>query len=158
MGSSTYEESVGRLREALGKIAEEFEIIAIDESSEFLAYKEMASKCGDPEVRWKLIKIAVDSLLHREIAWAVSRAVKIALTQVLSTGRQVTQSLPMEELANLVKAHRSIEDLAMASYKDLLKGLEKDTTLYRLIKLLSDEERKHSRMVSEIVRKILGEE
>jgi rubrerythrin len=139
--------------EKLARLREEMQRITIDEESEATAYINMALECKDPEVRWLLYLIAIDSILHRELAWAIIRAAYEAefLARELASRRS---EVPAEKLREKVKKHLSIESLAESSYKDLVEVAIPGTTLRRLIELLASEEEKHRQMVETIVKKL----
>jgi rubrerythrin len=137
----------------LARLREEIQRIAIDEESEATAYTSMAMECRDPEARWLLFLIAVDSILHRELAWAIARAAYEAefLAKELASRRS---EVPLEKLREEVKKHLSIENLAESSYRDLVEAAIPGTTLQKLVELLASEEEKHRKMVEAIVKKL----
>ncbi len=96
----------------------------------------------------------MDSIVHREIAWALIRAI----TEIQTLVREILSYTPRKEdevrLHELVEIHRSIEDLAEASYEDLVTLAESGTTLQRIFQLFVEEERKHSSMAREIAEKL----
>ena len=98
--------------------------------------------------------IAIDSIVHREIAWALIRAI----TEIQTLVKEILSYTPKKEdesrLHELVEIHKSIEDLAEASYEDLATLAEKNTTLQRIFQLFVEEERKHSSMAKEIADKL----
>ncbi|ABM81408.1 hypothetical protein [Hyperthermus butylicus] len=144
---------LSKIRENLSEVKKTLEAIALDEASEADAYANMAREAANPDLRWKLFIIASDSILHREIAWAIIRAA----TEIQLLARELAEYQPQEtqdRLAERVKAHITIETLAETSYDDLLKLVEPGTTLYRLFKLLKEEEQKHSRLARHLAEKL----
>lgn len=149
------EERLQRLVEKLREMKKQLEDIALDEMSEAHAYGEMAKMCGDPDTRWMLFLIAADSIVHREIAWALIRA----LSEIEVLAKEVIVhrgGSEKEKLAELVKIHRSIEEFAESSYRGLVELAEPGTTLRKLIELLAEEEVKHERLVDAVIRRVSG--
>ncbi|NOZ89083.1 MAG: hypothetical protein GXO15_04075 [Crenarchaeota archaeon] len=155
MSGGSFEERVRKLLEKIRSIKEQLEDVALDEMSEAHAYMEMAKLCGDDETRWSLFLIALDSLLHREIAWALLRA----LAEAETLAKEVTVhakagGVDREKLAELVKMHRSIEEFAESSYRGLVELAEPGTTLRKLLELLAEEEVKHERLVDAVLQRL----
>lgn len=140
------------LREALTRIASELEEITLDESSEVHAYREIYEALEDEGAREKVFTILFDSILHREIAWAVIRALKCVsylLKKPVPTRRG--------DVRELLEEASSLEDIAAARYQDLADFAPPGTTLSRLLRLLSEEERKHSALALAVSKKLEGE-
>jgi rubrerythrin len=141
----------------LERLREAIQSAALDEESEATAYSTMALACQDEDLRWKLFIIAMDSILHREIAWAIARASyeaeKLAKELSMRTGEK-----PLKAIVDELKPHAAIENLAESIYKDLLQYAEPGTTLYRLLQLLAEEEGKHRQLVANILQKVKGQE
>ncbi len=139
------------LRERLSRIASELEEIALDEASEVHAYREIYEVLEDEKAREKIFTILFDSILHREIAWAVIRALK-CVSYLLSKPVPTKKDDVRELLANA----SSLEDIAAARYQDLADLAPPGTTLSRLLRLLSEEERKHSALALAVSKKLGG--
>ncbi len=140
------------LRERLSRIISELEEIALDESSEVHAYREIYEAMVDDEAREKIFTILFDSILHREIAWSVIRALK-CVSYLLSKPAP-TRGANVKEL--LAEAS-SLEDIAAARYQDLADIAPPGTTLSRLLRLLSEEERKHAALALAVSKKLGGD-
>ncbi len=142
-----------RLVERLDEIKEQLEDVALDEMSEAHAYAEMAKMAGDPDIRWSLFLIAMDSIVHREIAWALMRAV--SEIQVLARELMAHPGgADTGKLLELVRIHGSIEEFAESSYEGLAPLAEPGTTLRKLLELLAEEEKKHRRLVETVVKRL----
>jgi len=155
-GDGSEAERLRRLIERLDEVKRQLEDVALDEMSEAHAYAEMAKMARDPDIRWGLFLIAMDSIVHREIAWALMRAV--SETQVLA--RELLAhpgSADRAKLLELVKIHGSIEEFAESSYEGLAPLAEPGTTLRKLLELLVEEEKKHRRLVEAVVKRLEAE-
>ena len=141
------------LRDKLSRIASELEEIALDEASEVHAYREIYEVLEDGEARENIFTILFDSILHREIAWAVIRALK-CVTYLLNKPAPSKKDNVKELLAEA----SSLEDIASARYQDLADIAPPGTTLSRLLRLLSEEERKHSALALAVLKKLSDEE
>ena len=153
-----FEKRLRRLAENLDTIKEQLEDVALDEMSEAHAYAEMAKECASrPDIAWHLFLIAADSILHRELAWAVLRAVsetQVLAREMLAHAR--AGGYVQERLEAMVEAHASIEEFAKSSYQGLAEYAEPGTTLRRLLEMLAQEEEKHKSLVNIVLRKIKG--
>lgn len=139
------------LRERLARIASELEEIALDEASEVHAYREIYEVLEDEDSREKIFTILFDSILHREIAWAVIRALK-CVSSLLSKPAPTKKDNVNELLAEA----SALEEIAAARYQDLADLAPQGTTLSRLLRLLSEEERKHSALARAVSKKLGG--
>lgn len=137
------------LRERLSRIASELEEIALDEASEVHAYREIYEVMENKEAGERIFTILFDSILHREIAWAVVRALK-CVSYLLSKPTPTKKDNVRELLAEA----SSLEDIAAARYQDLADLAPPGTTLSRLLRLLSEEERKHSALALAVSKKL----
>ncbi len=151
MDERELEERLKRIAASLRSLRKELEPVLLDEMSEARAYRDMALACRDPETRWKLVVIAMDSILHREIVWSLYRA---AISIEMFIKDLQTSPPPTEDLKTLlerVEIHKEIEELAKANYDDLKKFTEPGTTMYKLMELLAKEEEKHYALVKSII-------
>ncbi len=151
--SERYEEAAKNL----AKLREELRSVALDEESEAVAYASLAASCKDPDTRWLLFIVAFDSILHRELAWAMIRAASEAelLARELAGRRG---ELPLEQIGEELRKHVSIENLAQSNYRDLEKLAMPGTTLQKLLRLLAEEEEKHNNIAKSIIEKITKRE
>lgn len=140
------------LGERLSRIASELEEIALDEASEVHAYREIYEVLEGEEEREKVFTILFDSILHREIAWAIIRALK-CVSHLLSKPAPTKEDNVRELLAEA----SSLEDIAAARYQDLADLAPPGTTLSRLLRLLAEEERKHSALALSVSKKLEGD-
>jgi len=155
------EEKVSELEERLEKMIAQLEqmkkmleSIALDEMCEAKAYRDMAKACTDEHARWELFLIAFDSIVHREIAWALMRAI----TSAIMFARDMLFYKPSPEesrrVLEMVQTHLSMEKLAQSSYEDLLPLAEPGTTLRKLLELLVEEEKKHARLAETVIKRL----
>ncbi len=147
------EERLRKLIESLSEIGRQLEDVALDEMSEAHAYAELSKQAPDPETRWSLFLIAMDSIVHREIAWALIRAVN----EIQVLARELLAHPgggDVEKLLELVEIHKSIEEFAESSYEGLVQLAEPGTTLRKLLELLATEEEKHRRLVEAAVKRL----
>ena len=153
---ASFDEKAEALLRKIAEIKRQLEDIALDEMSEAHAYTEMAKMCGDDDTRWSLLLIALDSLVHRELAWALLRALAEAETLVkeVIAHSKAGRPLEREKLLELINIHRSIEELAESSYRGLVELAEPGTTLRKLLELLAEEEVKHERLVDSVVKRL----
>ena len=151
-------ERIRKIYTSLRALRKELEPVLLDEMSEARAYRDMALACKDPETRWKLVVIALDSILHREIVWSLYRATLSMemFLRDLETAPPVYEDL--QSLLERVEIHKEIEELAKANYDDLAKFAEPGTTLHRLLEMLAREEEKHYALVKSILSKYAGRE
>ncbi|MET1101770.1 MAG: hypothetical protein ABWW69_04760 [Pyrodictiaceae archaeon] len=152
--SFEWQRKAKEIMDKMEKLRKEVQTILLDEMCEARAYIDMAIACSDPEAKWKLMVIAADSILHRELMWAIFRATISTEMFLQDLLKEKIASTNIEELLEEVKRHRSIEDIAEASYSDILRFAEPGTSLYKLLKMLIEEEAKHKRIVDEIVSKL----
>ena len=140
------ESRLEKLLASLERIKKQLEDIALDEMSEARAYSNMARACYEEDARWNLFLIAMDSIVHQEIAWALIRAIN----EIQVVAKELLSYRPRREdmgrVVDLVEIHKSIEDLAKSSYEGLLHLAEPGTTLRELLKLLVEEEKKHEKL------------
>jgi len=155
------EDFAERLRDMidrLDKIKSQIEDVALDEMSEAYAYAEMAKSCLDkPDIASLLFLIAIDSILHRELAWAVLRAVseiQVLAKEVIA--HMHSPGIDEDKLREMVRIHESIEVFAKSSYQGLVDLAEPGTTLRRLLELLVSEEEKHRGLVKAALAKLRG--
>jgi len=156
VGEHGIEPRIERLLASLEKMKQQLEDIALDEMSEARAYSNMARVCYDESARWNLFLIAMDSIVHQEIAWALIRAIN----EIQIVAKELLSHKPrredMDQVINLVEIHRSIEDLAKSSYEGLLHLAEPGTTLRKLLELLVEEEKKHEQLAAATVKRLRG--
>lgn len=148
------EEKLERLINNLNEMKRQLEDIALDEMSEAHAYAEMAKLSPDPDTRWVLFLIAMDSIVHREIAWGLMRAVNEIQVLARELLAHPQGEASYEKLIELVNIHKSIEEFAESSYEGLVPLAEPGTTLRKLLELLVEEEKKHSRLVESTVERL----
>ncbi|BES82291.1 hypothetical protein [Pyrodictium abyssi] len=148
------EPRIERLLASLEKIKQQLEDIALDEMSEARAYSNMARVCYEDNARWNLFLIAMDSIVHQEIAWALIRAIN----EIQVMAKELLSHRPrredMGQVVDLVEIHKSIEDLAKSSYEGLLHLAEPGTTLRKLLELLVEEEKKHEQLAVATVKRL----
>ncbi len=135
--------------ERLRRLREEVLRLALDEASEATAYSMLAESGG--EMAWELFIVAADSILHRELAWAIARAayeIEFLARRLASTAKSL--SLDVETLRRAL----NLESLAETSYSDLRELAPPGTTLHRLLELLESEEAKHRRLVENVLRRL----
>jgi len=148
------EPRIERLLASLEKIKQQLEDIALDEMSEARAYSSMARACYEDNARWNLFLIAMDSIVHQEIAWALIRAIN----EIQVVAKELLSHRPrredMGQVVDLVEIHKSIEDLAKSSYEGLLHLAEPGTTLRKLLELLVEEEKKHEQLAVATVKRL----
>jgi hypothetical protein len=152
--SVSLEERIEKLIAQLEQMKKMLEGIALDEMCEAKAYRDMAKACIDEQAKWELFLIAFDSIVHREIAWALMRAV----TATIMFARDLLLYKPSSEEAKhvleMVETHISMEKLAESSYEDLVPLAEPGTTLRKLLELLVEEEKKHARLAESVIKRL----
>lgn len=154
MAAKGLEEKLRRLIDNLSEMQRQLEDIALDEMSEAHAYAEMAKLSPDPDTRWVLFLIAMDSLVHREIVWGLVRAVSEIQVLARELLAHPQGEASYDKLIELVNIHKSIEEFAESSYEGLVPLAEPGTTLRKLLELLVAEEEKHNRLVESTVERL----
>ncbi|KSW10704.1 hypothetical protein CF15_07925 [Pyrodictium occultum] len=153
-GAGRLEQRLERLLASLDRMKKLLEDIALDEMSEARAYGDLARLCHDEDSRWNLLLIAMDSIVHKEIAWALIRAaseIEVTVKEVLSYKPRPED---MGRLLGLLEAHATIEDLARSNYEGIVPLAEPGTTLRKLAELLTEEEAKHQRLVASALQRL----
>ncbi len=141
-------ERLQKLLESLDAVREQLLQVVEDEESKATAYTRLAYQAMGEEERYTLALIAVDTILHREVMWAALRAVEEArqlLRHLLARGPGSGVGKPV------LKAHEALETVTSASYQDLAQLAPEGTSLRRLLELLAEEEKKHEKLVRELL-------
>jgi rubrerythrin len=133
-------EQQARLKELLRSAVE-------DEESEAAAYYRLSRIKGPREVREILRSIAEDSVVHAEVMRGLLRAAE-RIESMRGVGGVEEVDL-LEEL----RAHRSIEILAGASYSDL-KKLADVGSMKAVLEAIEREEEKHARLVRALIERL----
>ncbi len=153
-GPTELEERLEKMIAQLEQMKKMLESIALDEMCEAKAYRDIAKACTDEHARWELFLIAFDSIVHREITWALMRAI----TSTIMFARDLLFYKPAPEEAqrvlDMVQTHLSMEKLAQSSYEDLVPLAEPGTTLRKLLELLVEEEKKHARLAESVIKRL----
>ena len=153
------EEKLRRMIGMLDEMKKQLEDIALDEMSEAHAYAETSKIVAneDPESAWMLFLVASDSILHREIAWAILRSISEmqVLAKELIIHLNTESPLEIKQVFEMVKAHMTIEEFAKSSYQGLIEYAEPDTSLYKMLEMLVEEEEKHKRLASNVIARLL---
>ncbi len=141
------EDKLRSLLDSLDRVWQQVLEVIEDEESKASAYTRLALKAPHGEEKYKLVLVAIDTILHREVMWAVLRALEESKQLI----REAIRTKPEALEAGLVEAHETLEKLAEASYQELASLAPEETTLKRLLEMLASEEKKHDRLVGEIV-------
>ena len=144
---------LARVAENLRRLREEVLRVALDEAGEATTYAELAAATSDEQARWELLVIAADSILHRELAWAIARAayeVELLARRLAATRPRPQASVDLERLRRAL----DLEGLAETSYSDLKELAPPGTTMRRLLELLESEEAKHRRMAEAVLARL----
>ncbi len=153
------EERLRRMISMLDEMKKQLEDVALDEMSEAHAYAETSKIIAseDPESAWMLFLVASDSILHREIAWAILRSISEmqVLAKELIMHLSTKSPFELRQVFEMVKAHMTIEEFAKSSYQGLIEYAEPNTSLYKMLEMLVEEEEKHKKLASNVISRLL---
>jgi len=131
------------------KVKKRLEELLADEESEVRHYVDLAQRASDTQIRAALKSIAEDTIVH----YYVMKALLESIREIEMFRRRLMKEQGehrSEEIAAKLVGHDKLESLIEAAYLDLMDIVDVGS-IRAILKVISEEEKKHSKLVKLIL-------